>query len=371
MQHDAFMRRALALAENGKGWTNPNPMVGAVIVKDDHIIGEGWHKAYGGPHAEVEAFASLTENAEGATLYVTLEPCSHYGKTPPCADAIITHKIAKVFIAMVDPNPLVAGEGIEKLKAAGISVSVGLCEMEAMQLNEIFIHYIAHKLPFCVLKTAMTLDGKIATVKGNSKWITGPIARAHVHQLRHQVAGILTGIGTILADDPSLDTRLDGQRGSNPLRIIADTHARTPLTAKVMQTAIAPTLIVCTELADQSDIEALREVGAEVLILPSENDHVPIRPLIAALGKRGIDSILIEGGSEINAACLMAGVVQKIVTFIAPKIIGGSNAKGPVGGDGIHLMGDAIPLERVSMRPCGDDILIEGYLKKEVLCSQD
>lgn len=361
------MQRALTLAEQGMGYTKPNPLVGAVIVKNGKIIGEGFHQRYGGPHAEINAFGNAAEPVEGATMYVTLEPCSHYGKTPPCAKAIVEKKIAEVVIAMKDPNPLVAGRGIQLLEAHGIKVTVGVLEEEAKKLNEIFVKYIQTKLPFVILKTAMTLDGKIASATGDSKWVTNSSSRQWVHQLRHRVSGIMVGIGTVLADDPELTTRLEDKAGVDPVRIIVDSGARIPLEAKVLQrNSPSKTIVAVTEEAAQEKIEQLKSLGAEVLVLPKKEGKVDLQVLMQTLGQMGIDSILLEGGAELNFSALQADIVDKVYSFIAPKLIGGAKAKTPVGGVGIERMSEALELDGIQISRFGEDIMIEGYLKKEL-----
>lgn len=361
------MKRALELAKMGTGYTNPNPLVGAVIVKDGKIIGEGYHKLYGSHHAEINAFNNATEDVKGATMYVTLEPCSHYGKTPPCANAIVEKGIKKVVVGLVDPNPEVSGRGIKILQDNGIEVITRVLEEEGRKLNEIFLKYITTKLPFCIMKTAMTLDGKIAAYTGDSKWVTGEASRAYVHQLRHKVAGIMAGIGTILADDPMLTTRLDQGEGSNPVRIIVDSSARIPLEAKVLNlNSKVRTIIAATELANKDKIKALEEKGAVVIISPLKNSRVDLSFLMKALGERNIDSVLLEGGSELNYSALEEGIVDKVNAFIAPKFIGGRTAKTPVGGSGKAYMNESISLNNIEVVRFGEDIMIEGYIGKEM-----
>lgn len=360
------MSRALDLAEKGAGYTNPNPLVGAVIVKDGRIIGEGYHKVYGGHHAEVNAINNATEDIKGTTMYVTLEPCSHYGKTPPCAKAIVESGIKKVVIGLKDPNPLVAGRGIKILEDSGIEVMVGILEDEGRKLNEIFLKYITTELPFCIMKTAMTLDGKIATSTGDSKWITEEISRKYVHELRHRVAGIMVGIGTVLADDPMLTTRLDDKASKDPTRIIIDSSGRIPLEAKVLNLkSDAKTIIATTEKAEKAKIRALEKKGAEVIITPIKDNGVDLSFLMKAIGEKKIDSILLEGGSNINYSALEEGIVDKVNAFISPKIIGGDTAKTPVGGDGKKYMKDAMSLQNIEVHNFGNDIMIEGYVIKE------
>lgn len=361
-----YMRRALELAKKGEGYTNPNPLVGAVIVKDGKIIGEGYHEKYGGNHAEVNAFLNATEDVKGATMYVTLEPCSHYGKTPPCANKIVEKGIKKVVIANKDPNDKVSGRGISILKENGIEVVIGVLEEESRELNEIFFKYITTKIPFCILKTAMTLDGKIATKTGDSKWITSEDSRKYVHKLRHKVSAVMVGIGTVLEDDPYLTTRLDVGLGVDPIRIIVDTKARIPLEAKVINIkSNTRTIIATTELAAIEKVKVLKDKGVEVIICPLKNNKVDLNYLTKVLGEQGIDSILIEGGSELNFSAIESGIVDKVNIFIAPKLIGGNTAKTPIGGLGIELMKDAVMLKNIDIHKFGDDIIIESYLRRE------
>lgn len=368
-----YMKRALELAKLGMGHVNPNPLVGSVIVKDEKIIGEGYHEFYGGPHAEINAFKNSTDDVKSATMYVTLEPCSHYGKTPPCVNAIIENRIKKVVVAMEDPNPLVAGRGIQILRDNGIEVEVGILEKEAKKLNEIFIKYITRKIPFCILKTAMTLDGKIASQIGDSKWITNEISRKYVHELRHMVSGIMVGIGTVFKDDPILTTRLENKKGYNPTRIIVDSKLRIPLNSKVLDKNLeGNTIIATTELADKENINIIEEMGASVILTPIKDERVDIHYLMKALGERKIDSVLLEGGSTLNYTALNEGIVDKVISFIAPKILGGSNAKTPVGGEGIKYVKDAISLHNIEILKFQDDIMIQGYIKEGGgLCLQD
>jgi len=362
-----YMKRALELAKRGIGYTSPNPLVGAVIVKEGRIIGEGYHEAYGSHHAEVNAFLSATEDVRDGTMYVTLEPCSHYGKTPPCANLIVEKGIKKVVIGLKDPNPLVAGKGIKILEEDGIEVVTGVLEEEGKKLNEIFLKYITTKMPFVIMKTAMTLDGKIATRTNASKWITGEFSREYVHELRHRVAGIMVGIGTVLADDPSLTTRLEERKGCDPIRIIVDSSAKIPLGAKVLNLeSNAGTIVAVTEKADMEKIKMLEKKGAEVIVTPSKNGRVDLNFLVKELGERKIDSILLEGGSELNYGALEEGIVDKVNAFIAPKIIGGNTAKTPVGGQGKAYMNDAVNLECIDIHRFGEDIMVEGYIIKEV-----
>ncbi|BCV20980.1 bifunctional diaminohydroxyphosphoribosylaminopyrimidine deaminase/5-amino-6-(5-phosphoribosylamino)uracil reductase RibD [Moorella sp. Hama-1] len=364
-QDTIFMRRALDLARRGLGRTSPNPAVGAVIVKDGRVIGEGYHQKAGTPHAEIHALQAAGPAARGSTLYVTLEPCCHYGRTPPCTEAIIAAGIRRVVAAMADPNPRVAGGGFQALRQAGIEVETGLLAEEARQLNEAFIKYITTGNPWVTLKMALTLDGKIATRTGAARWITGPEARERAHELRDTHDAILVGIGTVLADDPELTTRLPGVRGRDAVRVILDSHLRLPLTARVVSLrSAAPTLVATTAAAPAEAREELAARGVQVLVLPAEAGRVAWQPLLAELARRQITSILVEGGSGVNATALAAGVVDKVIAFIAPKIFGGVEAPGPVGGLGVADPGAAWQLERLAVKRCGEDLMLSGYLGK-------
>lgn len=359
------MQRALELARKGRGFVSPNPLVGAVIVKEGKMIGEGYHEVYGGAHAEVNAFKNATEDVAGATMYVTLEPCSHYGKTPPCAKAIIEKGIKEVIIGAEDPNPQVAGRGIKLLRESGIEVTTGILEEESKRINEIFFKYITTKLPFCVLKTAMSLDGKIATRTGDSKWITNELSRAYVHELRHRLTGIMVGVNTIVQDNPSLNTRLSGKKGSDPIRIVVDTSARIPLEAHILHLkSQARTIIATTEFAKEDKLKQLEALGAQIIIMPLKKNRVDLNDLMRKLGENNIDSILLEGGSELNYSALEAGIIDKVCAFIAPKIIGGQHAKTPVGGDGRAFVKEAFELSSVKWKNFGEDVMIEGYIER-------
>ncbi|SJZ54145.1 bifunctional diaminohydroxyphosphoribosylaminopyrimidine deaminase/5-amino-6-(5-phosphoribosylamino)uracil reductase RibD [Garciella nitratireducens] len=364
--YEIYMKRAIELSKKGIGTVNPNPLVGAVIVKNGRILGEGYHKRYGDAHAEINAFYNAKEDVKGGTMYVTLEPCSHYGKTPPCVNAIIKKGIKKVVIGMKDPNPLVSGRGIQILKEHGIEVIFGVLEEEIKKLNEIFIHYITTHSPFCILKTAMTLDGKIATIQGDSKWISNEQSRKFVHKIRNQVSAIMVGIGTVLADNPSLTTRLENKQGKDPLRIIVDSSARIPLEAKVLHlSSKAKTLIATTQKANPEKIKVLEDMGVEVMITPLKNNQVDLKFLMDYLGKRGVDSVLIEGGATLNFSALEERIVNKVFTFISPKMIGGEMAKAPIGGRGKEFIKDAFFLQNRSIRFFEEDLMIEGYMRKE------
>ena len=359
-----YMRRAMELAERGVGFTNPNPMVGAVIVKGGKVIGEGWHERCGEWHAERNAFKNCTVSAEGATMYVTLEPCCHYGKTPPCTEAIIEHGIARVVIGMEDPNPLVAGKGIAFLREAGIEVVCGIEEEALREQNRVFLKYISTRLPWVALKAAMTLDGKIATRTGDSKWITGAEARAYVHELRHRFMAILVGIGTAVADDPLLNCRIEGRGVRQPIRVVVDSNARLSLESQLVQTAEEyRTIVAYTRFAPEERVKALREAGVEMLLCEEKEGLVDVRNLLELLGQFGIDSILLEGGGNLNYTFLSEGLVDELYAFVAPKIVGGMSAKTPVEGTGVEKMADAINLELKNVLNIGDDVLLKLKVK--------
>ena len=359
-----YMRRAIELAERGVGFTNPNPMVGAVIVKGGKVIGEGWHERCGEWHAERNAFRNCTVPAEGATMYVTLEPCCHYGKTPPCTEAIIEHGIARVVVGMEDPNPLVAGKGIALLREAGIEVVCGVEEEALREQNRVFLKYISTKLPWVAMKTAMTLDGKIATRTGDSKWITGAEARAYVHELRHRFMAILVGIGTAVADDPLLNCRIEGRGVRQPIRVVVDSNARLSLDSQLVKTAGEyRTIVAHTCFAPEERVKALREIGVEMLLCKEKEGLVDVRNLLELLGLSGIDSILLEGGGSLNYTFLSEGLADELYAFIAPKIVGGMNAKTPVEGAGMEKMADAINLELENVLNIGHDVLLKLKVK--------
>ena len=358
-----FMEHALALASKARGHTSPNPLVGAVIVRNGRIVGEGYHQKAGDAHAEIHALNQAKELAEGATMYVTLEPCCHWGRTPPCTESVIRAKLADVLVAMEDPNPQVAGNGIRQLQEAGMHVQVGLCGAESQRLNEVFIKYITTKRPFVILKSAISLDGKIATASGESQWITSEPSRLKGHEVRAQVDAILVGVGTVIQDNPALTVRLPEKQNEDPTRIIVDSRGRTPPGAKVFNPdSNAGALIAVTECAPLEKIEALKSAGADVLTIEEDGGRVCLRSLMRVLGQMEITSVLIEGGGEINAAALQAGIVDKLMFFVAPKLIGGKDAPGPVGGVGIAHLAEAFELHNVTTSQIGADFLIEGYL---------
>ena len=363
MEADArYMRLALDLAAKGLGNVSPNPMVGAVLVKDGEIISTGYHQEAGGPHAEVHALVAAGESARGATLYVTLEPCSHTGKTPPCTDRIIAAGVSNVVAAMADPNPLVNGQGFAKLKQAGINVKSGVLQESAERQNEVFIKYITKKQPFVTMKAAMTLDGKTATRTKASRWISGERSREFGHRLRSQSDAIMVGIGTLLADDPSLTTRLpDG--GKNPLRVVVDSKAITPLSAKVVTEKPANTLILTTAAAPTDKVAALRNLGVEVMVLPATADgRLSLDSAMDELGRRQITSLLVEGGSALNYSLLAKGHVDKVHFFIAPLIFGGDQAPSPVGGTGVATVAEGWRVKDIEISGYDRDILVTGYV---------
>lgn len=381
-----YMTRAIRLAQKGRGYTNPNPLVGAVIVKDGRIIGEGYHEMYGGLHAERNAIKSLKEPAEGATIYVTLEPCCHYGKTPPCTEAIIENKIAHVVIGSRDPNPKVAGKGVRALREAGIRVTEDYMRSECDRLNPIFFHYITTNTPYVVMKYAMTADGKIATKTGASKWITCEESREYVQELRSRFMGIMAGIGTVLADDPMLNVRIPRKR--NPVRIICDTNLRIPLDCRLCKSAGEfPLIVACsedygyveTDCATREEgkraqkIEVLKNMGVTVLEIPpctkpgpsaGGKQGIDLNVLMEKLGVMKIDSILLEGGGTLNEGAVRAGIVNEVNAFIAPKIFGGAG-RTPVDGVGVALPDESYELEFMESSPVGNDILISYKVKNK------
>ena len=363
--HKAFMKRALDLARRGEGRTSPNPLVGAVIVKAGRVVGEGYHQKAGTPHAEIHALNAAGENAKGATLYTNLEPCCHWGRTPPCTEAILQAEVAQVYVAEVDPNPSVAGKGIHQLQNAGIRIHVGLCTEEAAQLNEIHRKYIQTGKPFVILKIAMSLDGKIATASGESQWITSEASRQRGHEIRDTVDAILVGSGTVIRDDPALTTRLQNRKGQDATRIVLDSYGRTSTDARIFNPeSRAGVIVAVTPNAPVQNINALEKAGAEVITVPEAHDKVCFKRLMEILGEREITSVLIEGGGEINASAVAAEVVDKVMCFVAPKLIGGRSAPGPIGGEGVSSLSEVPLLQRFNITPIADsdDFLIEGYL---------
>lgn len=356
------MQEALDLARLGMGTVSPNPMVGAVIVKDNVIVGKGYHKRAGTEHAEVLALKEAGDLAQGATLYVTLEPCAHYGRTPPCVDAIIRAGLSSVVVAMEDPNPKVAGKGISIMRDAEIDVRVGVLEEEARKLNEVFVKSITTGLPFVVLKYAMTMDGKIATHTGDSKWITAEPARRLVHQLRNTYDAVVVGVGTVLSDNPRLTVRDVEGPSRNPVRVIIDSRLRTPVDANVVKEP-GRVIIATTNKAPLGRVKEFENRGVEILVVGEDNEKVDLAEFVRELSTRDITSLLLECGGNLSASFLEAGLVDKVFCFIAPKIIGGEDALTPVEGRGASLMKDCLTLQNISVRKIGEDVLIEGYLK--------
>lgn len=357
-----FMARALELAANGMGHTRPNPMVGAVLVKDGEIIGEGWHEFYGGPHAEVNAFADCRADPAGATLYVTLEPCCHYGKTPPCADLIASKNLERVVVAMQDPNPLVSGKGIRKLKDAGIFVTTGVMEKEAQVLNEVFMKFITEKKPFVLYKSAVSMDGKTACHTGKSQWISSEESREEVRTLRGLYAAVMAGAGTIAADDPLLTARTEGLE--DPVCIIADGKLSVSMESRVFG-GDSRVIVLTTSSAEPEKVKALQSKGIEVIFADSDTEGcVDLEAAMIGLAVKGIDSILLEGGAETAAAAFEAGIVDKIRFYMAPILIGGKDAPGAIGGTGAALIPEAVQLENIHTERSGVDLVVEGYVKK-------
>ncbi|MBW2565761.1 MAG: bifunctional diaminohydroxyphosphoribosylaminopyrimidine deaminase/5-amino-6-(5-phosphoribosylamino)uracil reductase RibD [Deltaproteobacteria bacterium] len=356
------MKMALELADQGRGWTSPNPMVGAVIVKDGTVVGKGFHQAAGTPHAEIHALDDAGEKARGATLYVSLEPCNHTGRTPPCTQAILKSGIKRVVAGMKDPDPRITGGGLDFLKSQGVDASVGVCEDACQRINEIFIKYVTTSLPFVILKCAATMDGCIATRTGDSKWITNPLSRQFVHELRHAVDAVMVGIGTVQKDDPRLTTRLEGRKGSDPMRIVLDGGLSIAPNAQLLHlTSDSDTLIVTGSEPAAEKRVLLEKSGARLLALNDEAGQIDLTVLMDELGKMGITSLLIEGGSRVNGSALRAGIVDKIYMFYAPKICGGEGI--PVcGGMGVNLMEESLQVTDISVHRFANDVMIEGYL---------
>ena len=362
MNDQDYMGQALSLAVRGAGYVSPNPMVGAVVVKDNQVVGQGFHQAIGGPHAEVNALNAAGDRAQGATLYVTLEPCNHQGRTPPCTQRILASRIKRVVSAMVDPNPDVAGGGHDFLERHGVEVLCGVCEAEARQINESFIKYIQTRRPFVVLKMAATLDGRIATRTGDARWVTGPAARDKVHHMRHALDAIMVGIGTIEADNPRLTARLNQGRGRDPVRIILDTHLKSNETARVFdRRSPAAVYVVCAPDADPIKKRRLADQGAQILEISPKGGRIDLPLLMERLGGLGITSLLIEGGASVAGSALADGIVDKVAIFYAPKLLASDQGIPMCRGEGPEMMRDALALQRVSVSRVGEDILVEGY----------
>lgn len=361
---EKYMRLAMQLAGNAIGRTSPNPLVGAVIVKDNRVVGCGWHRKAGTPHAEVHALNQAGELAQGADVYVTLEPCAHYGKTPPCAKALVEAKVKNVYGGLLDVNPKVAGKGFKILEDAGIHVEYGFLQDELRKQNEVFFKWIEHKKPFVVLKVAMTLDGKIATATGQSKWITNETSRAYGYKLRDIYDGIMVGINTVIEDNPMLTARVDG--GKNPIRIVVDSSLRIDINANVVQDKSAKTIIATTDKADKDKILKLQAQDVDVIVVDKdENDKVDIEKLLDILGQQNICSILVEGGATLSGSFVARKLVDKVYFFIAPKIVGGKEAKTPVAGTGILNLQEALALKDIQIEKLEEDILIIGRVDKD------
>ena len=363
MVDETFMEMALDLAEQGRGWTSPNPMVGAVIVKNGKVVGKGFHQAAGGPHAEIHALNEAAGEAKGATLYVSLEPCNHTGRTPPCTEAILKSGIKRVVAGMRDPNPKVTGGGLAYLESQGLEISVGVCEDACHRINEAFIKYATTSYPFVILKCAATLDGCIATRSGDSRWITNPLSRQFVHEIRHAVDAIMVGIGTVLKDDPRLTTRIDGRKTKDPMRIVLDTHLSIPENARILHlSSESDTILVCGDSAPPEKRKKLEALGTRFLTLGTQGGQIDLAALLRELGKMDITSLLIEGGSRVNGSALRKGIVDKVYMFYAPKLCGGEGI--PIcAGPGVEVMKQCINLVDTAVHRFADDVMIEGYVK--------
>jgi len=358
------MQMALELASGGEGFTSPNPMVGAVVVKDGRVVGKGFHERVGGPHAEVNAIDAAGHLAEGATLYVTLEPCNHTGRTPPCTHKILQAGIRRVVLAMLDPNRKVAGGGADFLKQQGVRVKIGVCREQSQKLNEAFVKFVCTGRPFVIAKCAATLDGRIATRTGDSRWVTGESARQFVHRLRHAVDAVVVGINTVRADNPSLTTRLAKGRGKDPVRIILDTHLSIPPDARLLrQASDADTILVVGKAVAQVKKKAYEKKGTRVIQSALKNGLIDLNALMGQLGAMQLTSLLIEGGSRVLASAFKAGIVDKVFFFYAPKILGGDDGVPICSGPGVELMSQSIAVSDIGIHRFGDDVLIEGYIR--------
>lgn len=361
--HEKYMKIAIDLAKKGRGHVSPNPLVGAIIVKGSKIIAQGYHEKYGQNHAEINAIKSAKEDLKESTMYVTLEPCCHYGNTPPCVDEIIKSKISKVVIGHLDPNPIVSGKGVKKLIQNNIEVVIDVLRDECMKMNEVFLKYILNKEPFVIMKNAMSLDGKIATYAGESKWISSQKSREKVHELRSEVSAIMVGVDTIIKDDPSLTCRL--VKGKNPIRIIVDSSLRIPINSIVLNDNCSKTIIVTTNNSNNEKVEKLKSQRIDVLVIDKKDNRVDLKKLMEALGRLNIDSVLLEGGSTLNFSALKEGIVDKVQIYIAPMILGGKLAKTPVGGEGVKYLSDAYNLTSITAKVIDRDILVEGYIHRK------
>jgi len=360
LTHQHFMQLALNLAQQGEGRTAPNPPVGAVIVNAGKVVGEGFHPQAGEPHAEIFALQQAGEKSHGADIYVTLEPCSHHGKTPPCADALIAAGIKSVYVGVIDPNPQVAGRGIEKLQQAGIKVITGILELPCRRLIAPFSKHISTGLPFTIYKAAMTLDGNTATTTGDSRWVSGEESRLQVHRLRDRVEAIMVGVGTMLSDDPLLNTRLPEGGGRDPLRVVVDSQLRVDPGCRMLQQKSSAKTLIATISSDQEKVSRLQDVGAEIVILPADSGHISLPALWQELGQRNVQKLLLEGGSTLAGNALAHGLIDRLMLFVAPKILGGSSPFGIFPGDGCKKMADATQLEDVQYTQMGEDLMITG-----------
>jgi len=367
MPSSDYMECALSLARLASGYSSPNPAVGAVVVRDGHVVGMGYTQPVGGPHAEVVALRQAADRARGATMYVTLEPCCHFGRTPPCTRTVIEDGLTEVHVAMVDPNPLVAGKGLAELNAAGIKTFVGAREGEAREINEAYVKYITTGLPFVIAKFAMSLDGKIATRTGHSHWISNEQSRCYVHSVRHTVDAIMIGVNTIITDDPRLTARgccgKSGCTTRQPLRIVVDGTGRTPLDAQVL-TQPGKTLVACVEPLDEEKKRQLQSHGVEVAIMPGSGGLVDLEALLRYVGRRQVSTVLLEGGSELLGYAFDHGLVDKVLAFVAPMIIGGTEGRTAVGGHGAPTIPEALALDRVEVKNFADNVLVSGYVRK-------
>jgi diaminohydroxyphosphoribosylaminopyrimidine deaminase/5-amino-6-(5-phosphoribosylamino)uracil reductase len=362
-----MMERALSLARKGIGKTSPNPAVGCVIVQGGTVVGEGWHRKAGTPHAEIHALRQAGERARNADVYVTLEPCSHFGKTPPCAEALVKAGVARVFAGMIDPNPRVSGKGAAILQSAGIDVRIGLMEKECTRVNEAFIKHAITGRPFVILKSALTLDGKTATATGHSKWITSDKSRRYVHKLRSAVDAIMVGVGTVIADDPQLTCRIHGGR-KDPVRIVVDSRLRIPRDAKILHQESDAGTLVATIMQDSAILDEFRKPGtAEVIQCREKSGRVDLDDLMKKLGMLGIQSVLLEGGRELAGEMLRLGLIDKFLLFFAPKLVGGEDGLGLFAGKGVESMTEAKKLKDIKISRFGEDFMLEGYPEKSCL----
>lgn len=362
-----FMRRALRLAAKGRGWTSPNPMVGAVVVQAGEIVGEGYHRAAGGPHAEVHALRAAGSRAATATLYVTLEPCNHVGRTPPCTEAVLQAGIRRVVVGMADPNPHVAGSGCERLRGAGVEVNCGLLEEDCRRLNQAFIKFVTTGIPYVVMKTAATLDGRIAARTGDARWVTNDRSRRFGHRLRHDLDAILVGIGTVLADDPMLTARLGSRKCRQPIRVVLDTLLRLPLDSRLVETARdVPVWVLCSNRADQANAQALEQAGVKVLRVDERLGRVDPQAVLAELGGRQVTGVLVEGGGRILGSFLDAALIDRGYFFFAPKILGDSDGIPMISGRRVERMNEALALHDLKTRRFGQDVLLSGRFRPEL-----